>query len=102
MAKRDAPLLDGFTLREKAAALYPDASSTSFNCTSSQTVRRHRSHMPGMHAGTDNMMEKMAEFYLDPYTGEKLGERNSWSGPSLERKNIISFLYSLHFSLALP
>ena len=25
VAKRDAPLLDGFTLREKAAALYPDA-----------------------------------------------------------------------------
>ena len=47
-------------------------------------------------------MEKMVEFYLDPYTGEKLGERSSWSGPSLERKNIMSFLYRLHFALALP
>ena len=55
-----------------------------------------------MHAGTDNMMEKMVEFYLDPYTGEKLGERPLWSGPTLERKNLMSFLYSLHFSLAVP
>ena len=100
VAKRDAPLLDGFTLREKAAALYPDASFDLVQLHIEPDRSAPFVHMPGMHAGTDNMMEKMVEFYLDPYTGEKLGERPIWSGPTLERKNLMSFLYSLHFSLA--
>jgi len=101
VAKRDAPLLDGFTLREKAAALYPDASFDGVQLRIEPDRSVGFVHMPGMRP-TDNMMEKMVEFYLDPYTGEKLGERPAWSGPSLERKNIMSFLYRLHFSLALP
>jgi len=101
VAKRDAPLLDGFTLREKAAALYPASSfdDVPLRVEPDRSVRF--SHMPGMKA-EDSMMEKMVEFYLDPYTGEKLGERPVWSGPSLERKNLMSFLYRLHFSLATP
>ncbi len=100
-AKRDAPLLDGFTLREKAAALFPDASFDAVQLRIEPDRSVQFMHTPGMR-DTDNMMEKMVEFYLDPYTGEKLGERSSWSGPSLERKNIMSFLYRLHFALALP
>jgi len=101
VAKRDAPLLDGFTLREKAAALYPYErfDDVPLHIQPDRSVRF--SQMPGMKP-EDNMMEKIAEFYLDPYTGEKLGERPIWSSPSLERKNIISFLYRLHFSLASP
>ena len=101
VAKRDAPLLDGFTLREKAAAFYPDErfDDVPLHVALDRSVRF--SHMPGMKPD-DNMMEKMSEFYLDPYTGEKLGERPIWSSPTLERKNIMSFLYRLHFSLATP
>ncbi len=102
VAKRDAPLLDPFALREKAASFYPDASFDDVQLHIEPDRSVEYIHMPRMDAGTDNMMEKMVEFYLDPYTGEKLGERNTWSGPSLERKNIISFLYRLHFALALP
>ncbi|MGA8170667.1 MAG: PepSY-associated TM helix domain-containing protein [Methylocystis sp.] len=102
VSKRDALLLDGFTLREKAAALYPDASFDTIQLR----IEPNRSvgfiHPPGMHAGRDNRMEKMVEFYLDPCTGEKLGGRNVWSSPSLERRNIISFIYRLHFALAGP
>ena len=101
VANRDAPLLDGFELREKAAALYPDErfNDVPLHIEPDRSVRF--SHMPGMKPD-DNMMEKMVEFYLDPYTGEKLGERPIWSGPTFERKNLISFLYRLHFSLATP
>ena len=38
---------------------------------------------------------------LDPYTGEKLGARD-WGEVSLARKDIILFLYRLHYTLALP
>ena len=101
VAKRDAPLLDGFALREKAAILYPDErfDDVPLHVEANRSVRFSR--MPAMSAN-DNMMEKMSEFYLDPYTGEKLGERPIWSSPTLERKNIVSFLYRLHFSLSSP
>ncbi|HXZ16088.1 MAG TPA: PepSY-associated TM helix domain-containing protein, partial [Roseiarcus sp.] len=101
VAKRDAPLLDGFTLRERAAALYPDERFDDVPLRIEPDRSAHFSHMPGMNA-EDSMMEKMVQFYLDPYSGEKLGERPVWSGPSLERKNLISFLCRLHFSLASP
>ena len=39
--------------------------------------------------------------YLDPYTGETLGER-TFGEAALTRKNIIWFLYRLHMTLALP
>jgi uncharacterized iron-regulated membrane protein len=101
VAKRDAPLLDPVTLREKASALYPDERF--------DLVRLHMSpdravgfwRMSGMNAD-DHIMASTEQFYLDPYTGEKLGERPLWSGPTLERKNLMSFLYRLHFSLAAP
>ncbi len=104
VAKRDAPLLDGFTLRNKAEALYPDERFDNVPLHIDPDRSVAFSHRPGMRAEDNmmDMMEKVVEFYLDPYTGEKLGERPGWSGPSLERKNIMSFLYRLHFSLALP
>jgi uncharacterized iron-regulated membrane protein len=100
VAKRDAPLLDGFVLREKAAALYPEAQldDVPLDVEPGRSVR----FVTGPPIAADDFMAKAIEFYLDPYTGEKLGERSLWSGPSLERKNIISFLYRVHFSLALP
>ncbi|ARN83890.1 PepSY-associated TM helix domain-containing protein [Methylocystis bryophila] len=101
VAKRDTPVLDGFTLREKAAALYPDSSFDYVQLPIQPDRSVAFSHKPGMKPG-DNMMEKVVNFYLDPYTGEMLGERPGWSGPTLERKNLMSFLYRLHFSLALP
>jgi uncharacterized iron-regulated membrane protein len=100
VAKRDAPMLDGFVLREKAAALYPEAQldEIPLDIKPGRSVR----FVTGPPLTADDFMAKAIEFYLDPYTGEKLGERNLWSGPSLARKDIISFLYRLHFALALP
>ena len=58
VAKRDAPLLDGFMLREKAAALYPDSSFDDVRLHFEPDRSVGFSHMPGMKA-EDNMMEKM-------------------------------------------
>jgi uncharacterized iron-regulated membrane protein len=98
VAKRDAPLLDGFALREKAAALYPNVQLNSVPLD----IEPGRAARFGIVPNMDMVMETEFEIFLDPYTGEKLGERRIWSDPSLERKNIISFLYRLHFALALP
>jgi uncharacterized iron-regulated membrane protein len=41
------------------------------------------------------------EVFADPYTGDWLGERH-WGDISLERKDLMTFLYFLHYSLVLP
>jgi len=38
---------------------------------------------------------------LDPNSGERRGER-AWGEPSLARKNLLPFIYRLHYSLHLP
>lgn len=41
------------------------------------------------------------EVFSDPFTGERLGERQ-WGEISLERKDLMTFIYFLHYSLVLP
>jgi len=98
VAKRDAPLLDPLTLREKAAALHPGALIDSVPLRSEADRAVAFTHAPGV----GHFMSAYVQFYLDPYTGAFLGERPLWSGPTLARRDIVSFLYRLHFSLSLP
>jgi uncharacterized iron-regulated membrane protein len=41
------------------------------------------------------------QVFLDPATGERLGERD-WGAARLDRAHLIPFLYSLHYTLHLP
>lgn len=41
------------------------------------------------------------ELFANPYTGERLGSR-LWGHFSFERKDLVTFLYYLHYSLVLP
>jgi len=41
------------------------------------------------------------EVMANPYSGERLGQRH-WGDLSFERKDLITFLYFLHYSLVLP
>jgi uncharacterized iron-regulated membrane protein len=97
VAPRDAPTLGPLVLRERAAALYPDARVDEVPLHIEQgrsfeiRVRRQ--------AGDGNGLATFVS--LDPYTGEMLGARN-WGEVSLARKDIIFFLYRLHYTLALP
>lgn len=97
VSSREAPLLDPLVLRDRAAALYPEARIDS--------VQLHVE--PGRSVGfaflpqADNESSPVIELFLDPYSGEKLGARTIGE-VSLAKENIISFLYRLHYSLALP
>lgn len=41
------------------------------------------------------------QVFADPYTGDRVGSR-LWGDWPLERKNVFTFLYFLHYSLVLP
>jgi len=96
--QRDAPLLSGVALHEKAAALYPGVSfdSAPLDIRAGHTVAFGAARDP------NNYMETAFEVFFDPYTGQRIAERPGWSGPSLARKNIMSYLLRVHFDLALP
>jgi uncharacterized iron-regulated membrane protein len=98
VAKRDAPMLDPIALRDRAAALHPGGLIDTVPLRSEPDRAVAFTHAPGV----GHFMSAYIQFYLDPYTGEQLGQRPIWSGPSLARQNIVSFLYRLHFSLSLP
>ncbi len=99
---RDAPLLDPFTLRERAEALEPRAR------VDWMTLHRERgrAYAVWLQPKTDPTTGKdyelaYNELLLDPYTGERLGARQ-WGQVSLAKEDILSFLYQLHMTLALP
>jgi len=98
VAQRNAPLLSGVELREKAAALYPGLPID----TAPLDIRPGHTVEFVMVKDTNHFMETEFEVFLDPYTGQKVGERPLWSGPSLTRQNIMSYLLRVHFNLALP
>jgi uncharacterized iron-regulated membrane protein len=114
VAPRDGPMLDPLLLREKAEALVPryrvDGAPLHLEAGHSYAAGL----APRMKAQAAKDIVASPEFlagvfdddaarmlYLDPYTGEKLGERKLGE-VSLSRKNIVWFLYRLHMTLALP
>jgi uncharacterized iron-regulated membrane protein len=97
VAPRDAPTLDPLVLREKAAALHPSARVDGV----SLRLQPGRSFEIGVQWRDEAGAQQGRLLYLDPYTGETLGERRAGE-VSLARENIVGFLYRLHCSLALP
>lgn len=101
---RTTPMLDPITLRERAQALYPGAridpdariDVLHLHLAPGRSVEFAGPPYEGAGDGSGYFM-----FYLDPYTGQKIGER-TWGEVSLARKDIISFLYRLHMTLSLP
>ncbi|ARN82449.1 PepSY-associated TM helix domain-containing protein [Methylocystis bryophila] len=99
---RDAPMLDLFTLREKAEALVPQAN------VDLVFLRQPpgESFQASISAKTDPATGKpynlpFDQLFLNPYTGEWIGIRRA-SESSLGRRGIIAFIYRLHRSLAAP
>ena len=114
VATRDAPMLDPLDLIEKAEAnnpymgvyaapLYVELGrSVQFTLTPrvQNVAVKELVRLPG-DLGVFHDEAGVPMIYLDPYTGEKIGERNITKGLS-GRKDIIWFLYRLHITLALP
>jgi uncharacterized iron-regulated membrane protein len=99
---RNAPRLDVFTLREKAQALEPRANADIVFLPQPPGETFHAI----VSAKTDPATGKpydlsFDQLFLDPYTGEKLGARKT-AEVSLGRRGLLSFLFRLHYSLALP
>ena len=98
VTQRHAPLLSGIALREKAAGLYPGLPID----TAPLDIRPGHTVEFVMVRDTNQFMATEFEVFLDPYTGQKVGERLPWSAPSLTRQNLMSYLLRVHFDLALP
>ncbi|CAN2534723.1 hypothetical+protein [Methylocapsa aurea] len=97
VAARDAPTLDPLELRERAAALYPGARIDD----APLDVEPGRSYMARVRTKGEGDAGPLIFLYLDPYTGERLGTR-IWGVVSLDRRDLLFFLYRLHYTLALP
>jgi uncharacterized iron-regulated membrane protein len=95
----DAALLDPLALRERAEAVYPGARvsyaplRTEPGRAASYFIERPLGPGGGA-ASTDNQL------FLDPYTGALLGQR-LWGDIGQGRKNLLPFVYRLHYALAL-
>ncbi|HTV32082.1 MAG TPA: PepSY-associated TM helix domain-containing protein [Methylocella sp.] len=77
VAKRDAPLLDGFVLHEKAAALYPEAQ---LNSSIPLYIEPRRS-VRFVIVPRTNFMAKAVEFYLDPIRARTSANAGSGATP---------------------
>jgi uncharacterized iron-regulated membrane protein len=91
-----APSLDPFTLRERVAAAYPNATvdGIDFMREPDAPARFFLSEKPGMPPLEND------EIAVDPATGAVLGERRS-ADIAQGAKNLMPFVYSLHDSLAM-
>jgi len=99
---RDMSLLDPLQLREKAEALEPRIRVDGVSLARAPGRAMSISFAPRIDPQTGKPFElPFNEMFLDPYTGEKLGERETCA-VSLAKENIICFIYRIHTSLALP
>jgi uncharacterized iron-regulated membrane protein len=99
---QNQPMLDGFTLREKALALEPHAQINliGFNRKPGQVYEAFVTPV------TDPATNKPYELghntiRLNPYNGELIEFGKDEGFWPLNRRNILPFIYSLHYSLAL-
>jgi uncharacterized iron-regulated membrane protein len=97
VATRDARPLDPIVLRERAAALYPDARIDELPLH----IEPGRSFELRIQRPRPEGGPRTTFVLLDPHTGERLGARD-WGAVSLARQDILLFLYRLHYTLALP
>ncbi|MBD9355825.1 PepSY-associated TM helix domain-containing protein [Methylomonas albis] len=98
----DRPMLDDFVLRDKALALLPQAqiNQVSFNRKPGQVYEA------GLTPRTDPATGKPYELgflamRLNPYSGELIDYGKDEGYWPLTRRNILNFIYALHYSLAL-
>jgi uncharacterized iron-regulated membrane protein len=102
VTSQTTPMLDPLTLRDRAELLEPKAHVDQVPLTRKPDEAFKVTLEPKIDPDTGKNFElPYTEAYLNPYTGEKLGARK-WGEVSFARKNLLPFLYRLHYSLALP
>jgi uncharacterized iron-regulated membrane protein len=96
-------VLDPYALRARAEALVPQGrvDEVSFAPRAPDAAFETRVK-PRIDPATGRPYElEFDRLFLDPYTGALLGKR-LWGEVSLAPENLMPFLYTLHFRLALP
>lgn len=99
---QDKPMLDVFKLRDKALALEPHAqvNFVELNRHSGQVYEAYLS--PATNPATSKPYELAYQsLRLNSYTGGLIGSRKDEGYWPLSRRNILPFIYALHYSLAL-
>jgi uncharacterized iron-regulated membrane protein len=102
VAVQDKPMLDVFTLRDKALALEPHGQMNvvEFNRQPGQVFEAFFS--PATDPATSKAYELGYQtIRLNPYTGELIGFSKDEGYWPLTRHNILGFIYALHYSLAM-
>lgn len=97
-----AKKIDPFTLREMMAERYPQAEFKRVDLNPFEPNHAARFYLdPKLDPITKKPYDfENDEIYINPYTGAKTGERK-WGDISQGVKNLMPFLYRLHYSLAL-
>ena len=95
-----APMLDPLDLRHKVQAQYPGAyaAMAPLHLTPGHAAVVRLFELPG---SAGRLQEPPNDqVFVNPYTGEVLGERK-WGDIGQGTKNLVPFIYRLHYSLAL-
>lgn len=98
----DARPLDVLSIREQVLSRYPEA-SIDFVPLHVEEGRSLRLHLHWLDPVTGLEREDgpgWDDLFIDPYTGEELGRRE-WGDITQGLKNLMPFVYRLHYSLAL-
>lgn len=105
MAVQESPgaaPLDPFVLRERLQARHPEALLNTVPLTrepGAAVLYTHIEPRPDPATGQPRTLD-YDELFVDPYTGDELGRR-LWGDLSQGPKNLMPFIYRLHYSLAL-
>lgn len=97
VAPRDTPMLDPLTLRDRALRLHPGAHIDE----APLHLDGCRSYEIRVWVNDGDATERLKFLYLDPYTGERIGER-AWDRDAFGRRGVLFFVYRLHYALAAP
>lgn len=102
VAVQNQPMLDDFALRDKALALVPQAqiNMLSFSRKPGQVYEAGLTPRIDPASGKPYELANQS-IRLNPYSGELVGYGKDEDFWPLTRRNILGFIYSLHYSLAL-
>lgn len=90
-------------LIEQVSRRYPNAQVTYFPLAVEKDHSFIVSVMPKLNPATGRLYTLgFNQIFLDPVTGKELGKREWGAIWPLDRTNLVSFLYKLHYSLHLP
>lgn len=103
VAEQAQPMLDPFTLRERALALAPQG-LTNYVDLNRKPGAVYTIYPEGRTNPTTNEPYELDfdRMLLNPYTGAEIRRDKSQSFWPLTRENILPFIYALHYSLAVP